>query len=102
MSLYGSLHALTPGERYVYGTVALAAGVATVVISKLDPGESIKFANAVINSATAPGDSTSVLSVSWTGMTLTVSGWMPISGTDPTLVATTGTGNVSYMAIVGR
>ena len=47
----------------------------------------------------APGDGTHVLSVAINGANLDVYGWMPTSGTDPTLVASTGTENFHWIAI---
>jgi len=47
----------------------------------------------------APGDSTRVLTVVINGANLDIYGWMPISGTDPTLVASTGTETFSWFAV---
>lgn len=54
---------------------------------------------AQLSGTAAPGDATAVLSVAINGANLDVYGWMPISGTDPTLVASTGTENFHWFAI---
>lgn len=101
MALFGSI-AGTPGDRMVFGTVALDGSNPTdVVIPRLAPGERIKFGMACQNVSVAPGDSTEEVTVTWTAMTLSIYGWMNTTGTDPTLVASTGTQSIAYMAIVG-
>lgn len=102
MALYGSMAGLKSGERLVYGTIALAAGVASVVVPKLDPGEVIKTAECNLNSGVAPGISTQVVTFTYSGMTLSIFGWMPTSAVNTTMIATTGTQNVEYWIIVGR
>lgn len=103
MSLFGSLAGLDPGDRVVYGVVALDGSNPTdVVIARRDPAEKIKFAQVCLNSSTAPGDSTEAVTATWAAMTLSIYGWMNTGGTDPTLVASTGTQNVAYFAIIGR
>lgn len=54
---------------------------------------------ACLAGTSAPGDSTSVLSVAINGANLDVYGWKPISGTDPTLVASDGTETFHWIAI---
>jgi len=54
---------------------------------------------ACLSGTAAPGDSTSVLSVAINGANLDVYGWMPTSGADPTLVASTGTESFHWIAI---
>lgn len=101
MALFGSI-AGSPGDRAVYGTVALDGSNPTdVVISKLAAGERIKHAQVTQNISSAPGDSTEEVTCTWTAMTLSIYGWMNTGGTDPTLVASTGTQSVAYFVIVG-
>lgn len=103
MALYGAIAAPNAGDRFVYGVIALDGSNPTdVVIPKLDPGERIKHAQATLNVSAAPGDSTEAVTVVWSGMTLSIYGWMNTGGTDPTLVASTGTQNVAYFVIVGK
>ena len=52
-----------------------------------------------LSGTAAPADSTHVLSVAINGANLDVYGWMPTSGTDPTLVASTGTESFHWIAI---
>lgn len=47
----------------------------------------------------APGDSTSVLTAVINGDNIDVYAWKPISGTDPTLVASTGTETFNWIAV---
>jgi hypothetical protein len=68
----------------------IATGLATIVA-----------AVAVLNGSSAPGDGTSVLTVGYTGSdgTLNVYGWKNTGGTDPILVASTGTDAFDWIAI---
>jgi hypothetical protein len=54
-----------------------------------------------LHGATAPGDNTSVLTTDYTGSdgTLNVYGWKNTGGSDPTLVASTGTDAFDWLAI---
>jgi hypothetical protein len=81
--------------RVAYGTVALDGSGATVVTTGLN---AISCAVATINTSVAPGDATSTLTCTWSGGTLSIWPWMPVSGTDPTLAASTGTETVSWVA----
>lgn len=101
MALIGSI-AGTPGDRIVYGTVALDGGNPTDVVFPVQtPGERIKHAQVTQNVSAAPGDSTEEVTCTWSGMTLSIYGWMNTGGTDPTLVASTGTQSIAYLAIIG-
>lgn len=103
MSLIGSIAAQSAGDRIVYGTIALdGSNPTSVVIPKADPGERIKAAFAGLNKATAPGDGTALVTWAYAAMQLDLYGWMNTGGTDPTLVASTGTETVEYIVVVGR
>lgn len=77
------------------GTGTLSSGT-DAITTKL---ATITHATITLNVAGAPGDTTSVFS--WTAVAgvLTVFGWKPISGTDPTLVAATDADTFSWFAI---
>lgn len=52
-----------------------------------------------IKGTSAPGDNTSVLTYNVVGGRLDVYAWKNTSGTDPTLVASTGTETISYVVL---
>jgi hypothetical protein len=54
-----------------------------------------------LRGTSAPGDGTSVLTTDFSGSdgTLNVYGWKNTGGTDPTLVASTGTDSFDWIAI---
>jgi hypothetical protein len=52
-----------------------------------------------LEGSSAPGDGTSVLTYAISGGTVNVYAWKNTGGTDPTLVASTGTENVGWIAI---
>ena len=54
---------------------------------------------ACLAASAAPGDATSVVSALINGANIDIYAWMPTSGTDPTLVASTNTENVYWIAI---
>ncbi len=72
-------------------TGALASGVKAFTT----PFKTILGVVATIENTSAPGDSTAVLTYIAAANVVTVKGWMNTSGTDPTLVATTGTHTVT-------
>jgi hypothetical protein len=80
----------------VGGTVALDGTNPTDVVTGLS---AISSAIAVLQGSSAPGDNTSVLTVAVSGGTLSIYGWKNTGGSDPTLVASTGTETVHWMAI---
>jgi hypothetical protein len=82
--------------RMAYGTIALDGSNPTSVTTGLN---SISCATANLNQSTAPGDATSTLTCTWSGGTLNIYAWMPVSGTDPTLAASTNTETVSWIAV---
>lgn len=61
----------------------------------------IAFAAVQLRGTAAPGDNTSVLTVDYTGSdgTLNVYAWKNTGGTDPTLVASTGTETFDWFAV---
>lgn len=69
---------------------SIATGLTTIVA-----------AVATLKGTSAPGDNTSILSVNYTGSDgqLDVYAWKNTGGTDPTLVASTGTENFDWIAI---
>lgn len=68
----------------------IATGLATIVAASVQ-----------LRGTAAPGDNTSVLTTDYTGSdgTLNVYAWKNTSGTDPTLVASTGTETFDWIAI---
>ena len=83
-------------KSVVGGVVALDGSNPTPVTTGLT---TITAAYAILEGAVAPGDNTSVLTVAISGGTLSIYAWKNTGGTDPTLVASTGTENVHWMAI---
>jgi len=92
---------LVEGTAYskIYGgTAALGGSNPTTVATGL---AFIKAASVVLQVSGAPGDGTSVLTHTFgtVGGTLNVYAWKPTSNSDPTLIASTGTENFSWIAI---
>ncbi len=93
-----SVAGVATGYKLARGTAALdgtnptpvATGLATIVSAVVQ-----------LRGASTPGDGTSVLTTDYTGSdgTLNVYGWKNTSGTDPTLVASTGTDSFDWVAI---
>jgi len=54
---------------------------------------------ATLKGTAAPGDSTSVLTADISGATVSVYAWKNTSGSDPTLVASTGTESFYWIAV---
>lgn len=52
-----------------------------------------------LGGSSAPGVGTSVITYAISGTTVSLYAWKPTSGSDPTLVASTGTETVSYVAV---
>jgi hypothetical protein len=82
--------------KIVAGEIALDGSNPTPVATGLSV---IVAAIAQIKGTSAPGDNTSVVTYGISGGTLNLYGWKNTGGSDPTLVASTGTETVSYMAI---
>lgn len=80
----------------VGGVIALDGSNPTAVTTGLT---AITAAVVTLESSSAPGDNTSVLTVAVSGGTLSIYAWKNTSGTDPTLVASTGTENVHWMVV---
>jgi hypothetical protein len=83
------------GYKVIGGVVALDGSGATVVVTGLD---TITSAVVAYEKATATGDDPSWLTVSISGGSLSIWPWKNTGGTDPTLVASTDTGNVHWIA----
>jgi hypothetical protein len=77
------------------GEVALDGSNPTPVATGLT---AITGAVVTLKGSGAPGDSTAVVTYDFTGGTLNIYGWQNTSGTDPTLVASTGTPTVGWLA----
>lgn len=90
----GITSAGTTVPRLIIGEVALDGSNPTPVATGLTTITSVAL---TLKSTSAPGDSTAVLSYGVSGGTLNIYGWMNTSGTDPTLVASTGTETVGYI-----
>lgn len=86
------------GYKIARGEVALDGSNPTTVATGLT---TIVAAVACLKGSSAPGDNTSVLTVDFTGSdgNLDIYGWKNTGGTDPTLVASTGTESVEWIAI---
>jgi hypothetical protein len=86
-----------PGMQFAAGEVALDGSNPTTVATGLT---ALIGAVAVLKGTAAPGDSTSVLTVNFAGTdgNLDIYGWKNTGGTDPTLVASTGTETVEWIA----
>ena len=82
--------------RIVMGEVALDGGNPTPVSTGLT---SITAVTLTLKGTAAPGDTTSVVTYDTSGGTLNIYAWKNTGGTDPTLVASTGTETVGYMAL---
>ena len=76
------------------GEVALDGSNPTVVVT---PFKTILKAVVSLKSSSAPGVSTSVVSSTWSGGTLSIYGWKPTSSADTTLVASDGTQTVAFV-----
>lgn len=82
--------------KMVAGEIALDASNPTPVVTGLTTIVGVGLA---IKGTSAPGDNTSVLTYGASGGTLSIYAWKNTSGTDPTLVASTGTETVSYVVM---
>lgn len=82
--------------KIVAGEAALDGSNPTPIATGL---QSIVGVALTIKGTAAPGDNTSVVTYDISGGRLDVYGWKNTSGTDPTLVATTGTETFSYVVM---
>jgi len=82
-------------DQMAAGSVALDGSNPTDVTTGL---RSITSAVVTLRGSSAPGDNTSVLTTAISGGTLSIYAWKNTSGTDPTLVASTGTETVDWVA----
>src|SRR5262245_31743566 len=78
------------------GEAALDGSNPTPVVTPFVKVESVQVA---LRGAVAPGDNTSVLTYDISGGTVNVYAWRNTSGTDPTLVASTGTETFAYVIV---
>lgn len=86
----------TGGTRAVGGVTALDGSNPTPIVTGLT---TVNGFSATIEGSSAPGDNTSVLTYTISGGTVSVYAWKNTSGTDPTLVASTGTENIAWVAV---
>lgn len=101
--VYGAREVVATGASEVRPTpTAIVAGVVALDGSNPTPVTTgltgIVAAVVSLEGSSAPGDNTSVLTVAVSGGTLSIYAWKNTGGTDPTLVASTGTENVHWIA----
>src|SRR5574342_1056513 len=96
MSLYGSVAGPEPGKKVTYGTGTLDGSNPTSVAHGLVTCEAVYLQ---LIGAVAPGDNTSVLTANINGANIDVYAWKNTGGTDPTLVASTGTETFFWIAV---
>lgn len=82
--------------KIVAGEIALDGSNPTPIASGLTTVTSVAL---TLKGSSAPGDSTEVVTYDVSGGTVNVYGWKNTGGTDPTLVASTGTETVGYVII---
>jgi hypothetical protein len=82
--------------KVVAGEIALDGSNPTPVATGLKTIVSVSLA---LKGTSAPGDNTSVVTYGISGGTLNLYAWKNTSGSDPTLVASTGTETVSYVVV---
>jgi hypothetical protein len=95
----GGMGTLTAGLRIASGSAAaLDGGNPTPIATGLT---TIVAASVQLRGTAAPGDNTSILTTDYSGAdgTLNVYAWKNTGGTDPTLVASTGTETFDWIAI---
>lgn len=81
------------------GTVALDGTNPTTVTTGL---KTITNVVLTLVGSSAPGDATHVLTYTVSAGVISIYAWAPVSGTDPTLAASTGTETVSWIAFGTR
>ncbi|UOF78781.1 hypothetical protein [Caudoviricetes sp.] len=84
--------------KIVHGTIALDGSNPTLIATALNDIKSVVL---TLQGSSAPGDGTSTLTYTVSAGTVSVYAWTNTTGTDPTLVASTGTETISY-TIIGR
>lgn len=84
--------------QLVSGVKALAGSNPTSIVTGLT---SIIAWGVALTSATAPGLGTSTLSSKANAGTISVTAWMPTSNADPTLIASTATGETASWWAIG-
>lgn len=83
-------------HKILAGEVVLDGSNPTPIITGLS---SIYGVALTLKGTVAPGDNTSVLTYDSVGGTVNVYAWKNTGGTDPTLVASTGTETVGYVVM---
>lgn len=83
------------GKLYA-GEVALDGSNPTPVTLPFSNVDSVAL---TLKGGTAPGDNTSILTYAVVGNVLNIYAWKNTGGTDPTLVASTGTETVSFQVV---
>lgn len=84
------------GFKIARGETALDGSNPTPVVTGLT---TIVAAVVALKGTSAPGVGTSVVTYGTSGGTLNLYGWKPTSNADPTLIASTGTETVGWIAI---
>ena len=81
-------------EHFRLDEVVLDGSNPTTVETRLNTITSVSL---TLQGSSAPGLGTSVLTYAVSGGTLSIYAWKPTDGTNPTLVASTGTETVSWL-----
>ena len=84
----------TTNAKIVSGTAVLDGSNPTPIATGLTRVTGVAL---TLGGSSAPGDNTSVLTYAISGGTVNVYAWKNTGGTDPTLVASTGTEAFSYV-----
>jgi hypothetical protein len=95
-TLAAALSGTAAGFKVARGETALDGSNPTPVATGLT---TIVAAVVALKGSSAPGDNTSVITYDTSGGTLNLYAWKNTGGTDPTLVASTGTEAVGWIAI---
>lgn len=90
---------VTPNGPVVGGSVALSGTNPTTIATGL---ATVTGFAATISESAAPGDNTTTLTWTATGGTVSVYAWKPTSVSNPTLIASTGTETIGWIAIGTR
>ncbi len=87
------------GYKVARGTLALDGSNPTPILAATHGLTTVIAAVVSLNATAAPGLSTSVVSANISGTTINVYAWKPTGAGDTTLVASTGTENVDWIAV---
>lgn len=91
-----ALEALAAGKKLAFGSAAFDGSNPTSVAHGLT---TVVAVVTNLQGAVAPGDNTSVITYNVNGANIDFYAWKNTGGTDPTLVASTGTETFSWIAI---